>query len=624
MSLTQPKITAFRQCIVPSPGYVFAEADYSAIEAVITGWYAGDPTYIRLAKLGVHAYLTSHLIGRPADLSWSDEKLKEYFGEIKDKYKKAEYAQAKSVVHGCVPGDHEVLTRSGWKRFDFLSDQEEVAQWSPSGVTFTKAALTKVDIKDESLVSVTTPTLNIQMTACHRVPLKGRNGEVRVVRADSLMEHHRVPINGNYENAGEHWDCRYALDVAIQADAVFKPRWGYVVFHLVRQRKIDRLRKHLDTVGVTYRDAPCGCGSHVGRRISFRGWKPKLFTDEKIFSLPALMQLGTSAREAFLEEVLHWDGTGRVRRPGRQTCYMSTNKENVLAVQTIAHLTNMQSGITERLGGGFTGKTLLYKASINRKRFSRVAGKLSKTIPTTQTVYCVTVPTGFFLVRWKDTISVTGNSNYGLTAIGMANRYPALFTRKSAQKLQDMYFALCPALLKWQTSVRDLAHKQHYLGGPGAHPYNYKHWFWDVYSYGGKKTAPGPSGKPVTITQWSPGQDYNRVVAYYPQSTAAGVIKDAALAYRKWEVEQEKLETTAIRALIHDSILIEAKDEYQIVVLKEIMSEQVKALPCPAEWGLGPFLSFGVDVASGNDWHAMQAQKDDGFEVPVDEEWAEV
>src|SRR4051794_24681060 len=65
-----------KQMFVAPEGFTFWERDFSAIEAVLVGYFAGDPAYIRFAKLGVHDYLASHMLGRPADLSWSNGDLK--------------------------------------------------------------------------------------------------------------------------------------------------------------------------------------------------------------------------------------------------------------------------------------------------------------------------------------------------------------------------------------------------------------------------------------------------------------------------------------------------------------------------------------------------------------------
>lgn len=80
-------------------GKVFWERDFSAIEAVLVGYFAGSPRYIRFAKLGVHAFLASHIVARPADLAWSDADLRGYFKQIK-REEPVVYSKAKRVVHG--------------------------------------------------------------------------------------------------------------------------------------------------------------------------------------------------------------------------------------------------------------------------------------------------------------------------------------------------------------------------------------------------------------------------------------------------------------------------------------------------------------------------------------------
>ena len=88
-----------KECFVAPKGSVFWARDYSGIEAVLVGYFAGSQRYTRLAKLGVHAFLASHISGDPADLSWSDAKLADHFAGVK-KSSKVVYATAKRVVHG--------------------------------------------------------------------------------------------------------------------------------------------------------------------------------------------------------------------------------------------------------------------------------------------------------------------------------------------------------------------------------------------------------------------------------------------------------------------------------------------------------------------------------------------
>jgi hypothetical protein len=93
----------YRRAVIAAPGCVLVEADYSGIEAVLSGWFMGDPQYMRLAKLGMHAYIASHDLGRPADLHWSDDDLRAYFKEIKgskDPHVQEVYHRSKRCVHG--------------------------------------------------------------------------------------------------------------------------------------------------------------------------------------------------------------------------------------------------------------------------------------------------------------------------------------------------------------------------------------------------------------------------------------------------------------------------------------------------------------------------------------------
>ncbi len=56
-----------RDTIIAPPGYCFVEADSSAIEAVMTGYFADDPVYMKLAKTGIHDYLTCLELGLEFD-----------------------------------------------------------------------------------------------------------------------------------------------------------------------------------------------------------------------------------------------------------------------------------------------------------------------------------------------------------------------------------------------------------------------------------------------------------------------------------------------------------------------------------------------------------------------------
>ncbi len=87
-----------KDMFVAPAGSIFWAVDFAAIEARLVGYFAGAPRVIRLADLGIHAYLASHILKQPADLAWSDADLRLYFKKLKGA-NKATYDDAKRVVY---------------------------------------------------------------------------------------------------------------------------------------------------------------------------------------------------------------------------------------------------------------------------------------------------------------------------------------------------------------------------------------------------------------------------------------------------------------------------------------------------------------------------------------------
>lgn len=97
--IEQKLAQAIRETIIPSEGMVLVELDWKAIEALLVGFFARDPSYIRVSLMDPHSYLASFLVGKPADLAWDDGKLGAYLKAIKrDHYFEREFL-AKRANH---------------------------------------------------------------------------------------------------------------------------------------------------------------------------------------------------------------------------------------------------------------------------------------------------------------------------------------------------------------------------------------------------------------------------------------------------------------------------------------------------------------------------------------------
>lgn len=202
---------------------------------------------------------------------------------------------------------------------------------------------------------------------------------------------------------------------------------------------------------------------------------------------------------------------------------------------------------------------------------------------------------------YKKLKKVVHRVNYGSSAYAMYMDDTKTFASiDEAEGLMQFYFSLCPKLEQWHKQVRTLAHAQGFLGG-NDHPYKFKSWFWDVMHWDSRL------GKLVR------GADWNKVIAYYPQSTAAGNLYDAVL-----DMTNPGLDTyvgdlyygrTPIRALIHDEILAEVPNdkvaEY-IAKAYTVMSAPIQCQPLPKAWGMGPYMVHSVEIKMGQNWAEME------------------
>jgi uracil-DNA glycosylase family 4 len=182
-------------------------------------------------------------------------------------------------------------------------------------------------------------------------------------------------------------------------------------------------------------------------------------------------------------------------------------------------------------------------------------------------------------------------SNYGGTPRKMVQAEPDTFpTVKYATQLQEMYFEVAKPIRTWQLQTQMDAHQSGFLRNPFGYIHRFTHVFRNV------KEA----GKWVR----KPGDQANDVLAFLPQSTAAGIIKEAML-----RLAQHPLAGPALRLQVHDSLMLEVAeahlDDVRAVLIAE-MTKPVAELPLPASFEMGPALSIGVDHKTGLRWGSMK------------------
>lgn len=330
------------------------------------------------------------------------------------------------VGTGCVPGDAEILTPSGWKRFDSIDDLVQAMVWDPKTNTlrFQSASRVSFDYTGE-MCAVSSWFHSGLYTPDHRIPWVRATkaareqfsevcqSDLRVDTANSFSEPHSerlIPISSLYLQ-GQVSFPEIRLLAAVQADGSFEPD-GSMRIALYKPRKIKRFKEICSELKLEYTEHRCQrdgtrfrlkrtsvarCFELLGRTKQFGSW---------------LLAFDQITLKTLIEEAAFWDGSIR----NRSYQYSSIYKNNVEWLCTIAHLVGYSGSFRckdNRRPGSFGEESAkpLWTANIKPRDYTNDESKHWNTLPFSGRVYCLTTSTGFFLCRQNGRIVITGNSN---------------------------------------------------------------------------------------------------------------------------------------------------------------------------------------------------------------------
>lgn len=313
----------------------------------------------------------------------------------------------------CLPGDTEILTESGFVRFDeFRMGAYRVAQYDKGNIEFVKPErlvkrpfsgnLCRVGHRDGKWSHTSTPNHE-------RVLINTRGEHVKIRATQKPTANWLAPLAGGYD-APEREDISDALIrfyAAFSADGGLNQR-GYSYTTFSKVRKIDRFRTLLNDLSVEFTEGDVK--SAPGVRFFYIKGKlekaiPALPKGPKQFNRDFLYSLSFRQRIVFLEELALWDG--HTREPvGFGFLYFTTDEHNRDVVQEIAHVTGYAATWhAKRKPGGRNN----YDVSILRCPVVSQCHVEFEEVPYVGNVYCVTVPSGGIVIRQNGGIQITGN-----------------------------------------------------------------------------------------------------------------------------------------------------------------------------------------------------------------------
>ena len=308
----------------------------------------------------------------------------------------------------CLTGDAQVLTRDGWVALAVWRGGE-IAQWSQTAtIEFAHATANQFEV-DESLVQADSRYHTCTYTKGHTLPTLTSYGTFKSRKAgEALDTRFDIPISGLLDGGADISVLQAQIAVMVQADGNVRDdvsRGRCVRFGFTKQRKIDRCRALLAEAGIEYTKANYGRVVHI--RVGAAGFERVTFLlgANKEFS-PLLYDAPAETKQAFINELTHWDGDVEPQPNG--FTYSTTSAYNANFVATMAHLTDRSAFISERERQGNWATS--YRVYVRKNTQTRSSPEHYTEVPFKGTVYCPTTMTGFFLVRQRGNIVVTGNT----------------------------------------------------------------------------------------------------------------------------------------------------------------------------------------------------------------------
>lgn len=338
----------------------------------------------------------------------------------------SEYGHAISRIgeNECLTPDAEVLTTSGWKLLKDIIKGEEIYTYDTKDK---KLKLDKVlnTIKKPykgDIYKFSCSSFSQKVTENHRMLVESYyTGTQRFALAKDLHLHggNRVILSGEVESIDDReLSFEEKLAVMYQADGSWDKKYtgaktGVIPIKVSvskeeKKKFLEDLKIEAEGKGYRVKDLNTAREDYLERIFYVPVKFSKLY--DKSFSW-VTFDKGIIWVNSFLEEVKKWDSWTKGSHGWR---YINTNAKAVTVVETLVSLSGKSSSTSwsEQKGKGTLDHAQVYIKDRNYQAGNSV--KLDKASYDGD-VYCVTVPSGAFLVKQDGKISVTGNCLHSVT-----------------------------------------------------------------------------------------------------------------------------------------------------------------------------------------------------------------
>ncbi len=307
-------------------------------------------------------------------------------------------------IHGhCVDMSTEILTATGWKKYEDIVVGEEILSINPQN--HTEIIRDKILNKFKksytgAMISVENRSFSMRVTDEHRVPYISAKGGFNVLPAKQIVDRSALrTISSGYANTSgvALSDDMLELYIAIAADGNIT-KSNLVRFIFNKDRKLDYIKHLLERCGISYKTGTNKSGKYVHFKL------PYCLKDWNIKGLD-LKLINCNAHQAEIIRIAYRNTDGN-----RNTIFTSKPSE-----KDILSLVFIQNGyrvtICERLHG--YGKTLSFSLSVTPNKtvrdFTRFKNYCKVENVVNEDVWCVETGSSFWFAKRGSTVYLTGN-----------------------------------------------------------------------------------------------------------------------------------------------------------------------------------------------------------------------
>ena len=327
------------------------------------------------------------------------------------------FACRRPNLQNCYDSRTEILTRRGFVPFPDLLPDDEVAQWENGDIYFVEPLEIIRSEYQGDMVQLKNQHIDLLLTPNHRCLLQNRkNNQFYVVTASDYSEDAKQLNAAQYSFGDKSLpDDVVTILAATQADGYV--RSGCVEFRFGKARKLLRLLKAIQNLGVPYTDRICANGQ---TRVTIRDCEITrtvlgLLGEKKTWG-PWLLDYDRRTVKQILLELPNWDGCFT-----RGNHYSSSVRENADWMQIIYVLTGTRTNLRIYWNGN-PNSVDNYQLDITDRDYSLTSNVDKQAVPYDGMVYCVSVPSGFVMVRRSGRVCVSGNSpQKGQDPVGIRN-----------------------------------------------------------------------------------------------------------------------------------------------------------------------------------------------------------